>query len=83
MTTSKNFPHKVYARRISALERLERRVVVLRSIIAGTVPMLPGMKTTPEISLRRVEKEISVLQSRTGTGGGRKSTKKIHANIGR
>lgn len=70
MTKSMNFPHKKYARRIGAISRLEKRLEELDT-------------NTQQRDIRRISLEISVLEQRTKSGGGRKSTKKVHVNTGR
>ncbi len=70
MTKSRNFPGNKHFRRLSALQRLKTN-------LSNT-----QVNTENIGEINRMKEEISTLESRVG-GGGKKSTKKVHANSGR
>lgn len=80
MTLSCNFPHRKYARRVSALGRLEKQVEWVDLALEG------GMSTEHKVKAvsikKRIDAEIAILQKRTAGSGNKVSTKKVGQNLG-
>jgi len=83
MTKIANTPGAKYQRRISAAERLEKLIAKYYQMLkeeSGVPAPLTRDEVVTKIGI--AESELIVLKERIQKGG-RKSTKKVHANTGR